>query len=88
MQTLSNSFRCSFSYDYKLRLSDAGTKLIVIETPQGYEGPEPTEDWASASDRGARAIYKEADRLCRVEVPMIVGKRNEIVLERVSASVP
>jgi len=79
---------CMFDYDYKLRLTDAGTTLTVVETAERYRGPELTRVGEADQSRGlgaAKAVYKAADEICRkIDVPTTVGKPNEIVLERVS----
>jgi len=74
---------CMFDYDYKLRLTDAGTTLTVIETAQRYRWPELT------TVQDSKIVFKAADEFCRkFTVPTTVGKPNEIVLERVGPSVP
>jgi tetratricopeptide (TPR) repeat protein len=77
---------CQFDYDYKLRLTDAGTILTVVETAQRYSSPLGllTERQIKANRAEAQAAYKAADDVCRkVYLPTTVGKPSEIALQRI-----
>jgi S1-C subfamily serine protease len=71
---------CVFKSDYNLRVSDRGTKLLVVQTPRSYAMPDPSGPLLRGEDVISAA--RSLDKICRSSVPQMF-RSTELTLERV-----